>query len=495
MNTPRESVSADVGRCVIDLAAEAASFRSWLRGELPSAEHTLGRRLLELAESSLVSGLFFLFLQQRFPNVFPETRADDGGASHRHVESASEMTSAAIVGEIRQALQHPQLVAPGQSENCELPAGTADVAKCCADALAALVPLIVFAAVKRGDDAGPAIAMGKLSYRFLSVEADVAGREQGAGSREQDKSPLPASRFLLADYEPGALPPLRFRFVQPAAERITEYNDLQVYRFSRAKGVAISPDIAVPVSALFGEDSSLARAAEFLRAEANRLIGNWRQFAKIAAIRKCLPYLENHGVQAVRIEFRARGSDGDVVLLGLPTAAMEACGEFAGGIPFSMALQQAAKESPAREAVLRAVEARWRERGIDPADYSFCRLPDSAAAGQEASAAENERKWRRRVRRFLNQKSRWPLEEADQILKALGIVIESKSDGAPHGRVRFNDCQHTLSSKLLKDGQVYANYLHEWIRTLGQERVLAELIEQNDPRLANYIRKSAANEE
>ena len=95
------------------------------------------------------------------------------------------------------------------------------------------------------------------------------------------------------------------------------------------------------------------------------------------------------------------------------------------------------------------------------------------------------------MRRFLNQKNRWPLEEAEQILKALGIVIESKSDGAPHGKVRYNERHHTLSSKLLKDGQVYARYLHEWIVTLGREPArLPSFWNQNDPRLAPYMRKS-----
>ena len=66
---------------------------------------------------------------------------------------------------------------------------------------------------------------------------------------------------------------------------------------------------------------------------------------------------------------------------------------------------------------------------------------------------------------------------------ALGIVIEPKADGAPHGKVRLGDRHHTLSSKLLKDGQVFATYLWEWIRTLGQERLLADLLRRNDPRL------------
>ena len=99
------------------------------------------------------------------------------------------------------------------------------------------------------------------------------------------------------------------------------------------------------------------------------------------------------------------------------------------------------------------------------------------------------------MRCFLNQKNRWPLEDAEQILKALGIIIESKSDGAPHGKVRFNDRRHTLSSKLLKDGQVYSNYLHEWISTLGQERARRSPLDQKDPRIAQYIRKSDAGKE
>ena len=81
------------------------------------------------------------------------------------------------------------------------------------------------------------------------------------------------------------------------------------------------------------------------------------------------------------------------------------------------------------------------------------------------------------------------------MLKVLGIVIEPKADGAPHGKVRCHERHHTLSSKLLKDGQVYATYLYEWIHTLGQERLLADLLEQKDPRLAPYMRKADAGEE
>jgi hypothetical protein len=103
--------------------------------------------------------------------------------------------------------------------------------------------------------------------------------------------------------------------------------------------------------------------------------------------------------------------------------------------------------------------------------------------------------WQRRVRRFLNQKARWPLKEAEEILKVLGIVIEPKEDGAPHGKVRLGDRHHTLSSKLLKDGQVFATYLYEWICTLGQERRLADLLRRKDRRLASYMRKGDAGEE
>ena len=204
---------------------------------------------------------------------------------------------------------------------------------------------------------------------------------------------------------------------------------------------------------------------------------------------------------------RIRGGNAcdDMTLIALPAAAMAMSDDFAQKVTLADAIEQAAKESPPREALLRAVEAYWREQGTDPADYSLCVLVEPAGEEAAQEAEEDLQRGtrgtrlcvagRRRVRRFLNQKNRWPLEEAEQILKALGIVIESKSEGAPHGKVRYNQRHHTLSSKLLKDGQVYARYLHEWIATLGRESTLAELLEQKDPRLAPYMRKADAGAE
>ncbi len=40
----------------------------------------------------------------------------------------------------------------------------------------------------------------------------------------------------------------------------------------------------------------------------------------------------------------------------------------------------------------------------------------------------------------------------------------------------------------------YATYLYEWIHALGQERRLADLLEQKDPRLAPYMRKADAGD-
>jgi len=178
--------------------------------------------------------------------------------------------------------------------------------------------------------------------------------------------------------------------------------------------------------------------------------------------------------------------------------------DFAENITLSQALQQArdpqvgvgapACGSQALTDLLRAVEDYWRKKGIEPGDYSFCVLKGRASAEELDEEAKDERR-RRRVRRFLNQKARWPLAEAEQILKALDIFFEPKEDGAPHGKVRCGDRQHTLSSKLLKDKQVYSTYLYEWIHTLGQERLLADLLQRKDPRLTPYMRKADAGEE
>ena len=247
------------------------------------------------------------------------------------------------------------------------------------------------------------------------------------------------------------------------------YEEAQVCRFSRRGGVALSPDIAIPVSVLFGGESRLARMADFLGAETGRHLAGWRDLARTTGVRQCLPYVENHRAQLARIQIRAGASGGQVTLLALPTAAMAMSDDFAENVTVPQAIGQARKESPAKEALLRAVEAYSRDRASLPATILSASSASSPSAEQEAAEAEDDRQWRRgcgvssirkpagRWRRRRRSSSRWESSSSP------------RRTGRPMDRVRCNERQHTLSSKLLKDGQVYATYLYEWIRTLGQD--------------------------
>ena len=482
--TPADA-AVEAGTCVRWLAEEAALLRDWLQRELPQEENSVGRRMLALVESSLVSGLFFLFLQQRFAGLFRDAGDEDCDDPHRRAEAkavaARRMT---IVHGIEASLEQQRSTLLAALAEDEAPAVALDVVRCCESALAAVLPLFVLAAHgTRQDAAEQPPGGGKLHLRFLSAAGACA-----------DASQAQCDPMEFVDYEPGVFPPLRCRYFAGAEEPGAAGAPAQVCRFSRRGGVAISPHIAIPVSALFAEESRLARTADFLGSIADRHLAHWRQLAGSMGIRQCIGCLENSGAPLARIELRG-GDCGGVTLLALPTAAMAMSDDFAENITLPQALQQSRKKSPARAALLRAVQDYWLAKGIEPGGYSLCVLKDRHAAGEQSEATEDDQRWRRRVRRFLSQKGRWPLPEAEQILKALDIVIEPKEDGAPHGKVRLGDRHHTLSSKLLKDGQVYATYLYEWIRTLGQERLLADLLRRKDPRLTPYMRKTDTGEE
>jgi hypothetical protein len=480
---PAEEGAAEIGKCVRQLAEEAATFRSWLERELPQGENTVGRHLMELAESSLISGLFFLFLQQRFGELFREDRGD---ARRRAETEPPAARQTAVLRAVGTSLAQQRLALPALVEKGELPAIVLDVAARCENALARLADLFAIAAgVRRREGEETPVAVGKFAHRFLSAAATCVGASDG-----------PPDFMTLAEYEPGEFPAARCHYFRRAAGPGAVYEQARVCRFSRRGGVTLSADIAIPVAAFFGSESRLAQTAEYLGSEADRQLAQWRQMARISGVRQCLPYVENHGAQVARIEICAADPGSNVSLLALPTAAMATSDDFAENTTLTQAIERAAVVSPARETLLRAVEMFWRERSIAPSGYSLCPLvKPEADADHDKQAVDDELRWRRKVRHFLNQKNRWPIEEAEAVLKVLGIVIEPKSDGAPHGKVRLGERHHTLSSKLLKDGQVYANYLYEWIHTLGQERLLAELLERKDPRLAPYMRKADAGEE
>ena len=481
-----ESVAAEMGRCMHPLAEEGAAFRRWLGQELPQADGTVGRRLMELAESSLVAGLFCLFLQRRFADLFRDIGDEPGGRPRPRAESESgAVTQPPVVRECDETLERLRQSLPAAAEKPESPNVAQNAAKCCEAVLSALLPLLHLAArgLKR-EAAKSTFPLGKPRHRFLSAKGVFSDARQEL-----------LEHMEFVEYEPGSFPSLRCEYRSWPAGPGASPQRAQVSRFSRRGGVMLSPQIAIPISTLFGDESGAALAANFLAAEADRHLAEWSRLAKDTGFRQCLPYLERNKSQFARIEVRAGGPSGDVVLLALPTAAVAMSDELEESVAFLQAIEDARGKSPATEAVLRVVEARWREKGVAANDYSLCMLGSpEAAVKQDTPEAREESLRRRKVRRFLNQKSRWPLEEAEEILRALGIVIEAKEDGAPHGRVRFGDRHHTLSSKLLKDGQVYANYLHEWISTLGQERMLAELLKKKDLRLAGFMRKADAGE-
>ena len=260
---PELDGSAEIGRCLRQLTEEAALFHHWLEAELPQGENTVGRRLLELAENSLVCGLFLLYLQQRHGELFPEFPATEYGDAARRDEANNVVARHPVAGH---------------------------VARRCQDATATLLRLVRTAGAPPGSGSPEvqqsAVAAGKLAHRFLSAEAISA--ETAGGT---------ANYMLLAAYEPGAFPAMRCRYLYRGAETEAAYEEVGLCRFSRRGGVAFSADVAIPVTALFGPESPLTRIAEFLGTEADRQLAAWRHLAKNPGVRRCLPYLENHGAR------------------------------------------------------------------------------------------------------------------------------------------------------------------------------------------------------
>ena len=108
-------------------------------------------------------------------------------------------------------------------------------------------------AARGGTCRNPPVPLGNLRT-VSSVRRVLASRLQDG----------PPDYMELVDYEPGVFPPVRCRYFQRGEENGAAYEEAQVCRFSRRGGVALSPDIAIPVSVLFGEESHLARVADFL---------------------------------------------------------------------------------------------------------------------------------------------------------------------------------------------------------------------------------------
>ena len=239
----------------------------------------------------------------------------------------------------------------------------------------------------------------------------------------------------------------------------------------------------------------MARTADFLAAAADRHLAHWRQLAGSMGLRQCRPYLESQASQLARIQVRGT-VPADVDAAGPAGGRHGDERRFRGKFHLEQAIRQAQEQSPAREVLLCAVEAPGAGRASSPDDYSLCVLPRPASVeepdkkrrrtggpGGEGSGVSSTRRPAGRSKRRRRSSMPWASSSSP---RRTGLRTEKSDCGDRH---------HTLSSKLLKDGQVYATYLYEWIRTLGQERLLADLLEQNDPRLAPYMRKADAGED
>src|SRR5271157_2502981 len=113
------TAAEETGKCVRLLAEEAASLRSWLERELPQEGNSVGRRLLTLTESSLVSGLFFLFLQQRFAELFRGGDADGDGARRGADAKALAARRTAIIHAVEASLGQQRSDLPDAVEKGE----------------------------------------------------------------------------------------------------------------------------------------------------------------------------------------------------------------------------------------------------------------------------------------------------------------------------------------------------------------------------------------
>ena len=497
--------AAEVAKCVPRLAEEAALLRRWLERELPQEENSLGRRLLTVVENSLVSGLFVLYLRQGFAEFFHDAGDEEGGDPRSRAEAKGLATRrAAIVFAIEASLaasglrwfrpegRENRLPSPWTWCNAARRAGGGGAPLCACRAGRGTweagrlaggdgwrrvagrggIPRRrrqSLSAFPHAERTAPMARQGHWTIRnwwstsrasSLPCSVGTFQRRRGrAGYHRRGWACGLRRRFAASGEKAGSLFSRTWRFPSPRLRRGKPHGP---HGGSPRRG---SQPPSGPRAAVGQEHGAPAMSS--LPGEAGRPVGR----------------------------IQVRQGPGGVTLLALPTAAMAMSDDFAENVTWEQAIRQAHEQSPAQEVLLRAVEACWRAKGIAPDDYSLCVLQPLTPVEEPDEEAEDQRPWQRRVRRFLNQKARWPLKEAEEILNALGIVIEPKADGAPHGKVRLGDRHHTLSSKLLKDGQVFATYLGEWIRTLGQERRLADLLRRKDPRLAPYMRKADGGEE
>jgi hypothetical protein len=479
----REEDAAEVTRCLQSLTTLATSCRYWEQG-MPQQPDSLARRLLFLLESSLVSGLFFVFLQRRFPELFRDIEDEELVDSHRiaALRARADRQMQTLFG-LESQLDALRRELPGIIEKGIAPTLALEVTDCCYAAFAAFVPLFLAANSHKWRDLKESpCSIEKPMQRFL------IGRIMDC-----DESAAGRGYVALTAYEPGALPPLRCRFV-PEAEQPTKYGQAEICRFSLRGGVALSPSVALPIAKLLDGHGRVASLARYIGVLANDDVAQWPDVASCTAVRQCMRYLNDEAVRILQIE--SFTPDSVVSLLGLPGVAMEMTDEFEQ----SMALRESIVDSPefrpldevlAEMEVLGGADERFPLR-----EYSLCVLNfdvPEALSGEEQDAGIIAR--RKKVKGFLKQKSVWPLEEAEAILKTLGIAIESKEEGAPHGRIRFQERNVTLPSRVLKDKQVFANSLYRWICTLRQDEALAALLEHNDPRLGPWIQKhSRAND-
>ena len=274
-----------MSKCLHRLAEEAAAFQRWLEQELPQADGTVGRRLVELAESSFVSGLFCLFLQRRFADLFRDAGGGTGGRPHQRAQSESGVRfdrRSSWISTRRWSGCGNRFRPPPKNRNRRTSRRMRQNAA--RQSFRQLLPLLHLAAhgMKR-EAAKSTFPLGKPRYRFLGAKGVFSDARQKL---------LELMEFVGVT-SPGSFPPLRcdYRFCPPSRGCPRSGRG---HRFSRRGGVMLSPQIAVPISTLFGDESGVALAREFPRrggrpAPCRVVAAGWGH-----AFRQCLPYIESN---------------------------------------------------------------------------------------------------------------------------------------------------------------------------------------------------------
>lgn len=255
--------------------------------------------------------------------------------------------------------------------------------------------------------------------------------------------------------------------------------------FSPDGDVDLGPSVAVPVAALFGEDSRLASVARFMGRQGMTHLKEWPSLSRHPALRPCLPSLAQDGAQLTFAQIR--GDDCCLSLLALPSDAAQISGLLAPrAIPFAEAATLMEENIPPGKAVLRSLEERWKCRKIPLDSVSLCLIGYECGKEEEEGTDMESEQWRT-VRCFLNQRHCWHMQDAKEVLATLGACFQPRQEGR-HCKLSTAERSTAVQSAPFDKGTVYATTLHNWITTLGKDAELAALIETKDSRLAKFLR-------